>query len=328
MSNGWIATVLAGLAVWSGVTFLAGAHLGGTGANVTVSGDAHTATQAGSAALAVMAMLWLRHSWTSLRAPWASLSAAILAALALLMPALGAVLLILSVCATRHHWKMAIAAGLAAGWITGAFYYQLSYPLGIKAIMMLSAAALLGLIAWWALRGQASTGSTPSPASPRLARWAIGACAVAVLVVANTAISQKETLIAQGTPVFFELAPVDPRSLMQGDFMRLNYKARNDDEQAQRWALSGAVRPRMVGRLDARGVFTHLRTGPSVAAGPGEIMVELSPTSSGWTVASDAWFFMEGEAARWQKAQYGEFRIDRQGHALLVGLRGPNLEPL
>ena len=43
------------------------------------------------------------------------------------------------------------------------------------------------------------------------------------LGVPNYAIIQKERLLASGTPVLEELAPVDPRSLIQGDYMRLDY---------------------------------------------------------------------------------------------------------
>ena len=43
---------------------------------------------------------------------------------------------------------------------------------------------------------------------------------------------------------------------------------------------------------------------------------------------TDAWHFPEGEAQRWNLARYGEFRIDKTGRALLVGLRGAHLEPL
>ena len=47
-----------------------------------------------------------------------------------------------------------------------------------------------------------------------------------------------------------------------------------------------------------------------------------------WVLVSDAWSFPEGEAARWSRARFGEFRVDANGRALLVGLRGANLEAL
>ena len=47
-----------------------------------------------------------------------------------------------------------------------------------------------------------------------------------ILVLAFFAFSviQKETLIGKGTEVLLRLAPVDPRSLMQGDYMALDFE--------------------------------------------------------------------------------------------------------
>ena len=41
----------------------------------------------------------------------------------------------------------------------------------------------------------------------------------------NWSIYQKEQTLRDGQLVLFELAPVDPRSLMQGDYMSLRYSA-------------------------------------------------------------------------------------------------------
>jgi uncharacterized membrane-anchored protein len=80
---------------------------------------------------------------------------------------------------------------------------------------------------------------------------------------------------------------------------------------------------------DARGVATLQRYDLGQGAlAPGEFRIQLTRKPRGWTVVSDAWFFAEGEAQRWQVARFGEFRIDRQGRALLVGLRGADLAPL
>ncbi|MDE6162343.1 MAG: GDYXXLXY domain-containing protein, partial [Bacteroides sp.] len=45
----------------------------------------------------------------------------------------------------------------------------------------------------------------------------------------NWSVYQKEQTLRNGQLVLFELAPVDPRSLMQGDYMRLNYKEASSD---------------------------------------------------------------------------------------------------
>lgn len=41
---------------------------------------------------------------------------------------------------------------------------------------------------------------------------------IAILALVNASILDKEKLLSEGQVVYLELAPVDPRSLMQGDY--------------------------------------------------------------------------------------------------------------
>ena len=52
--------------------------------------------------------------------------------------------------------------------------------------------------------------------------------ALLTIVLVNGLIIQKERLISHGQTIFLELAPVDPRSLIQGDYMRLRYALAQD----------------------------------------------------------------------------------------------------
>ena len=61
----------------------------------------------------------------------------------------------------------------------------------------------------------------------KLNRWIIVLATVFVLVVVNGSIWQKERHLAEGEIVYLELAPVDPRSLIQGDYMALNFALGN-----------------------------------------------------------------------------------------------------
>lgn len=326
---GWILVTLAALAFWSGMTFLAGASIdaGGWRGEVMHQPWAGIA-QVSSAVLAICAAAWLVRCWPSLRQVWSGMTALILVGLAWLMPSLGASLLLLAIFCTGQRWRLAMAAGVAVAWIIGAFYYQLSFPLGTKALMLLGAGASLAAIAWMALRNQSLTlGSGIVPVNSFPARAGIAVCAVAVLAVANIGIWQKETLIAEGRPVFVELAPVDPRSLMQGDFMRLAFRLPAPDRNDMR-DRHGAQRERAIGKIDARGIVTLDRLENGVPPKPGEIAIELTPKGHLSMLVTDAWYFKEGEGQRWSRAKYGEFRVDASGRALLVGLRGPALEVL
>lgn len=339
IAAGAVLATLAGLAWWSGMSFLVGGVAGGglvgeiardVGRAGGSAGSWHL-QQGLSAAAALAAAAWSLRCWPPLRHPALVGAAGVLVALAALMPSLGAVLLVLAVCTMRGSGRLAAAAAVAAAWIFGAFYYQLGWSLTTKALVLAGAGATLAALAAWAARPGRQQVAEPlaSPAtapSPRPA-WGLLASLLAVLVVANGAIWQKEALIREGRPVFVELAPVDPRSLMQGDYMQLNFNLPGEPAE-RRGGLLRAQRPSLVVRLDERGVATPLRIDDGTPPAAGELRIELTPKSGRWILVSDAWFFAEGEAERWARAKYGEFRVDAQGRALLVGLRGPALEPL
>ncbi len=323
LTAGWCGTLIAGLAIYAGMTFLLGAQVDGAGRSFgTVDRSAWDSTiRAGSALMTLAAAVRVAIGWPSLRRIWCVLSVLVLAALAWLMPSLGACLFILAVNASNGRWRMATAGALGAAWIIGAFYYHLAYPLQTKAVWMIGAGIVLAVIARYAM-GTATAKRAPTP-NARARNVAIACCALATLAIANAGIWQKEGLIANGRPLFVELAPVDPRSLMQGDYMRLRFRMPPDLAIERTYK-----RPYAVGRIDARGVVTLLRLDQGSPLAPDEISVELTKCAGGWSLASDSWSFAEGDGARWARAKYGELRVDAKGHALLVGMRGPALEPL
>ena len=55
----------------------------------------------------------------------------------------------------------------------------------------------------------------------------------------NWSVYQKEQTLKDGQLVLLQLAPVDPRSLMQGDYMRLSYKEASSDLLDQQTAIRG-----------------------------------------------------------------------------------------
>jgi uncharacterized membrane-anchored protein len=270
-----------------------------------------------------------------LRSPLGLGLAAAAIALSWAITALGPVVLIGAVCALTTRRRMAILAGAVAVWALGAFYYALSMPLATKALVLTGIGASLGLLAW--LQARRLPAPAPAPAAPPAAMLDFsvrGASAfvlaglVAVLGVANYAILDKERLIAQGQRVYLELAPVDPRSLMQGDYMALNFRIPTPD--AAPAETFGSRRPTLLATLDDRGVVTTsaLADGKTPSA-PNQLLIELTPgRRNDWQVVTDAWFFREGQAERWAAARYGEFRVLPDGRALLVGMADAQLRQI
>ena len=85
-----------------------------------------------------------------------------------------------------------------------------------------------------------------------------------------------------------EIVPVDPRSLMQGDYMRLNFALPTELERDLN-GLVTAQRPYVIAQRDANGVARLLRLArpeaPSASLAPGEFRIELTPKNGAWNAA-------------------------------------------
>src|SRR4029077_10015059 len=81
---------------------------------------------------------------------------------------------------------------------------------------------------------------------------------LALLVGVNATILSRGRLIDAGTVVLLELAPVDPRSMMQGDYMALRFKVTRDAFPLAT-AHAAAQDGRLVLARDARAVAAFRR---------------------------------------------------------------------
>jgi len=139
---------------------------------------------------------------------------------------------------------------------------------------------------------------------------------VLVLGAVNWSIFAKERIKTSGERIFLALAPVDPRSLMQGDYMALRF------ELADRIEAKASGRAPLL--VDANGVAT---LNPDANAEGLRIRYRVR-NGLVW-LGTNAYFFEEGTAERYTGARYGEFRIDRaSGEAVLVGLADQNLKTM
>jgi uncharacterized membrane-anchored protein len=149
-----------------------------------------------------------------------------------------------------------------------------------------------------------------------ISRVLIAAAVLLVLIAVNVSILGKERIRAHGEVILLELAPVDPRSLMQGDYMALRFRLAE-----QITAEASGLAPLS---LDARGVAT-LNPSPDAAS----LRMRYRVRNGQVWLGTNAYFFEEGSAERFARARYGEFRLDRAtGEAVLTGLRDIDFRPL
>lgn len=152
------------------------------------------------------------------------------------------------------------------------------------------------------------------------------AAGLAILGAANWTIHERENLLAEGRLVLLELAPVDPRSLMQGDYMALRFKAA--DDAFGRGRLDKVDDGRIVVKLDERGVGRYVRRDAGEPLAGDESALRYRVRDGKVKFATNAFFFQEGHAKHYERARFGEMRVAPSGELLLTGLRGENLERL
>ncbi|WP_099367134.1 GDYXXLXY domain-containing protein [Sphingobacterium sp. 1.A.4] len=139
----------------------------------------------------------------------------------------------------------------------------------------------------------------------------------ALLIYFNLSVFKKEQILEEGQLVLLKLAPVDPRSLMQGDYMRLNYEISNKG-----WNMNIPKRGYCIVKLDKDGIGHWERFQPEVLPlEKGEYALNYTIGNfSNINIGAESFFFEEGQAERYEKAAYGGLRIDGKGNSLLVGL--------
>jgi uncharacterized membrane-anchored protein len=151
-----------------------------------------------------------------------------------------------------------------------------------------------------------------------------------VLGTLNWLIIAKERLINSGQTVLCELAPVDPRSLMQGDYMILRYEVAEDANSALATETYDGL---LVLRLDENDVaqFQRLDDGTPLAANEARIRFRRRQNSfrrGTIRIGAESYFFQEGRSDNFDKAKYGELKVAPNGECILIGLRDAKLKRL
>ncbi|MGL6270025.1 MAG: GDYXXLXY domain-containing protein [Chitinophagaceae bacterium] len=130
------------------------------------------------------------------------------------------------------------------------------------------------------------------------------------------AVKQKESILSEGKLILFELAPVDPRSLMQGDYMALRYKIVDSLIN-----LNLPKRGFIIIRPDSFNIARYVRIQKGKEQpGPNEQLIEYKASSHDLNIGASAFFFEEGKADKYEKAKYGGIKVDQKGNSVLTGL--------
>jgi uncharacterized membrane-anchored protein len=142
--------------------------------------------------------------------------------------------------------------------------------------------------------------------------------AVLLLAVVNFEISNKEQLLISGKTVLLRLAPRDPRSLMQGDYMVLRYQIALEPRLVSGQAKEGYL----VVELDDNQVAQFKRVyDDKTPLQENELLLQFRKRRYQIRIGAENFFFQEGHAKDYTNARYGELRVALSGESVLVGLR-------
>ena len=158
--------------------------------------------------------------------------------------------------------------------------------------------------------------------SRSLQQWLLAAAILLILGAAGRAIWQFEQTLQHGQLLVLELAPVDPRSIMQGDFMALAFKLDQqlpDDALQHRFAIL---------QKDSNNIASLHSVSQQLPDDATLIAVRIRQAHSRATLGPNGFFFTEGRAQQFEPARDGQFRVDNNGKALLTALLDENLQLL
>lgn len=159
---------------------------------------------------------------------------------------------------------------------------------------------------------------------------------VIILGLVSWSILGKEKQLAAGKIVYLELRPVDPRSLVQGDYMALRFQLADEvynnvheteDTTPQRYDI-GALDGFVIASLDERkrGSFKSIYDGQTLSEN--EILLRYRIRNGEVKFATNGFFFQEGHGEYYESAEYGQFRVDDKGELLLVDMYDSDLNKL
>ena len=165
---------------------------------------------------------------------------------------------------------------------------------------------------------------------------------VLILGGVNYSIANKEKQLATGKIAYLKLRPVDPRSLMQGDYMALRFTLADDiknalpkpeyDVSKSYWRNRNrlaSTNGHVIVVLDKGGIasFKSLHKEGEVLA-ENELRMQFRVRNGRVKFATNAFFFQEGAAKVYEKAKYGQFRVSNNGGLLLAAMFDEKLNKL
>jgi len=238
----------------------------------------------------------------------------------------GLILLILGF--ARQRVTLMVLGSLSVLSFFSWYYYTLQATLLFKSVTLIVLGLVL-VVAWYWINyiyGN-NTKNKLAPLKFKVIgknKWLAALTVMVAIVAINININKKQDLIENGDALLFKLAPVDPRSLIQGDYMRLRFEM----------AASILEKLRVKNHKNTipvhQGFVVIKKTENNVATFV-DFFHEQTLTQNQYKIpykfrnyqvifTTNAFYFQEGKASHFQKSRFGLFRISDNAEMLLVNM--------
>lgn len=163
---------------------------------------------------------------------------------------------------------------------------------------------------------------------------------ISTLGIVNGMVWHKENLIRNGDRIILSLAPVDPLSIMQGDYMVLNYnfpawisRAEHHDRIPQYGML---VIERNLKNSIAKIIkvygYDHInkqRINSSQKLKSNQYLMRYKKRRwNGVSFGVRSFFFQQGHQKYYEKAKFADIRVDTNGEFILVDMLNAKLQSI
>ncbi|MDL2284525.1 GDYXXLXY domain-containing protein [Oxalobacter sp. OttesenSCG-928-P03] len=171
-----------------------------------------------------------------------------------------------------------------------------------------------------------SMADTPAGHTGKLARALVAGSILVFFLFFAYGVQQKEHLLGSGERIVLDLRPVDPRSLMQGDYMTLRLEVEDLAYQALQQSASREETPgiflkgTIVVAPDDSGVFRFVRLDDGTPLQEKEARLLYRGKRYGIKIGSGSFFFQEGYGKIFETARYVELRASPNGETLITHL--------
>jgi uncharacterized membrane-anchored protein/uncharacterized membrane protein len=204
-------------------------------------------------------------------------------------------------------------------------YYDTAWKLLHKSWSLALIGLLILALTYWLERkssGAAGTASARPRSRSRFQLIWITAIVLAQLLVMSVQIGRSEAILADGTTVYLELLPRDPRSILQGDYVELSYTISEPPASRMPEELKDGTKISAVLARSPSGVYVFDRLfSEGDEARPGETIINGKWKWNRIEYGIESFFVEEGTGLETERtAKYAEVKIAKNGNAVLVRL--------